>query len=70
MRRPTITCFLYTEPAPQLKASQIQLKTCTGESITITGAIDEEIVYNDQHKQLNLLVVEGEGPSLLGREYT
>ena len=57
------------ESAPQLKASQAQLKTYTGESIKIIGAIDVEVVYNDQHKQLNLLVVEGEGPSLLGRDW-
>ena len=55
-----------TEPAPQLNTSQAELKTYTGESITITGAIDVEVVYNDQHKQLNFLVVEEEGPSLLG----
>ena len=57
------------ESAPQLKVSQAQLKTYTGESIKITGAIDVEVVYNDQHKQLNLLVVEGEGPSLLGQDW-
>ena len=57
------------ESAPQLKASQAQLKTYTGESIKIIGAIDVEVVYNDQHKQLNLLVVEGEGPSLLERDW-
>ena len=55
-----------TEPAPQLKVSQAELKTYAGESITIIGVIDVEVVYNDQHKQLNLLLVEEEAPSLLG----
>ena len=38
------------ESAPQLKASQAQLKTYIGESIKIKGAIDVEVVYNGQHK--------------------
>ena len=54
------------ESAPQLKVSQAPLKTYTGESIKIKGAIDVEVVYNGQYKQLYLLIVEGEGPSLLG----
>ena len=57
------------ESAPRLKASQAQLKTYTGESIKIKGAIDVEVVYNGQHKQLNLLIIKEEGPSLLGCDW-
>ena len=32
------------EPSPQLKASQAQLKSYTGESIKIKGATDVEVI--------------------------
>ena len=57
------------ETAPSLQASNAQLKTYTGEVIKVLGAIEVEVTHNEQKKQLNLLVVAGEGPSLLGRDW-
>ena len=55
--------------APTLKASKAQLKTYTGEVIQILGEIEVKIQYKGQEKKLNLLVVAGKGPSLLGRDW-
>ena len=57
------------ETAPDFQASNAQLKTYTGEVIKVLGAIEVEVTHNEQKKQLNLLVVAGEGPSLLGRDW-
>ena len=57
------------ETAPHLQASTAQLKTCTGEVIKVLGSIEVEVEYSEQKKKLNLLVVAGEGPSLLGRDW-
>ena len=57
------------ETALYLQASNAQLKTYTREVIKVLGAIEVEITHNEQKKQLSLLVVAGEGPSLLGRDW-
>ena len=58
-----------TDEAPLLQPSQARLKTYTGEEINVAGGIKVEVVYQNQKAILPLLVVEGEGPSLLGREW-
>jgi len=57
------------DTAPQLKACQAELKTYTGEILNILGTITVTVSYKDQNADLNLLVVAGEGPSLLGRDW-
>ena len=57
------------QAAPQLKPSTVQLKTYTGEVLTILGEITVTVCYKDQQSDLNLLVVAGNGPSLLGRDW-
>ena len=54
---------------PLLKTSKAQLKAYTGEAIQILGEIEVAVQYKGQEKKLNLLVVTGEGPSLLGRDW-
>lgn len=54
--------------APALKKSAIKLRTYTGECIPIIGAIEVDIDYEGQKAATKLLVVQGEGPSLLGRD--
>ena len=44
------------------------LKTYTGEPIKVKGQLEVNVSYNDQQKKLNLLVTEGNGPSLMGRD--
>ena len=56
-------------PGPVAR-SPVQLKTYTGEPMMIIGATEVEVAYQDQEsKTLSLVVVEGKGPSLLGRNW-
>ena len=57
------------DAAPQLKASKAELKTYTGEVLNILGTITVTVSYKDQVADLNLLVVAGDGPSLMGRDW-
>ena len=43
--------------------------TLHGERISVLGSIQVEVSYNNQTKQLPLLVVKGQGPNLLGRDW-
>lgn len=54
--------------APAMEETSIRLRTYTGECIPLAGAIKVDIVYQEQRAAVTLLVVEGEGPSLLGRD--
>ena len=40
-----------------------------GEKIVVKGAANVNVSFQEQHKQLQLLVVGGNGPSLLGRDW-
>ena len=52
-----------------LKPSTVKLKTYTGESIAVKGTINVHVIYLEQESRLNLLVVAGTGPSLMGRDW-
>lgn len=49
--------------------SRVTLHSYSGESIPVLGTIDVVVQYDDQTATLPLLVVKGEGPSLLGRNW-
>ena len=53
----------------QLKKSDIVLKTYTAESMEVVGEIDVEVEYQGQTEKLVLVVVSGNGPTLLGRNW-
>lgn len=55
-----------TLPLQQAKSS---LYTYTGECIPILGEATVHVSYNDQSAELPLIVVQGEGPNLLGRNW-
>ena len=55
--------------APKLQPTSAQLRTYTGESIKVLGYISVKVCHNSQEKCVPLLVVSGEGPSLLGRDW-
>ena len=56
-------------PEVQLKKSDIVLKTYTAESMEVVGEIDVEVEYQGQTEKLVLVVVSGNGPTLLGRNW-
>lgn len=57
------------DQAPPIMPSTSKLCTYTGEKIEVIGAIDVDVEYKNQKTKLNLLVVKGSGPSLLGRDW-
>ena len=54
---------------PPMQVSNIDLKTYSGEKIDVLGSITPKVLYNGQFWDLPLLVVEGDGPSLFGRNW-
>ena len=55
--------------APRMNPSNARLRTYTGEVIKVLGELELEVVIDDQRELLNLIVVEGDGPSLMGRDW-
>ena len=43
--------------------------TYSGEQLSVCGCMNVEVVYGHQHLTLLLLVIKGNGPSLLGRDW-
>ena len=57
-------------PEQQLQRSSVRLKTYTGAKMHTLGTFGAEVAYGDQDpKQLSLVVVRGNGPTLLGRNW-
>lgn len=54
---------------PMLEKADVLLRTYTGERIKVLGKSSVEVNFGDQCAQLELLVVEGNGPSLVGRDW-
>ena len=54
---------------PSLMKSDVKLQSYTGEQIGVIGCFTTSVSYQGQKKDLPLLVVEGSGPSLLGRNW-
>ena len=54
---------------PTLKPSSRKLRTYTGEELKIRGYLDMTVTYGEQSATLPLLVVAGQGPTLLGRDW-
>ncbi len=51
----------------KLQHSNIKLRTYLKELIVEIGGLNVQVEHNDQVAQLTLLVVKGDGPTLLGR---
>ena len=54
---------------PELQTSNARLKTYTGEIIKVLGSIKVPVQYKGQSAMLPLLVIPGDGPCLLGRNW-
>ena len=58
-----------SQPKPDLQPTTVKLHIYTQESITVLGSITVDVAYKGQSKTLSLLVVAGQDPSLLGRNW-
>ena len=57
-------------PRKELRPSNVRMKTYTGETLLAFGSADVEVKgYGKETAVLPLLIVEKEGPSLLGRNW-
>lgn len=54
---------------PALAPSQVRLCSYSGEPIPVIGSVEVNVAYKQQSARLPLLVVLGDGPSLLGRNW-
>ena len=57
------------ELEPALHPANVKLRTYTREELPVLGTATVTVGYQDQEEQLSLLVVEGNDPSLLGRDW-
>ena len=53
----------------KLQSTDITLTTYTGHSLSILGTFDVQVCYQSQVHTLPLVVVQGQGPSLFGRNW-
>ena len=63
----TLGCIWVVQPAPPLQPTTARLRTYTGEEIPVIRKLTVKVRYQVQEEELPLLVVAGDGPSLLGR---
>ena len=56
-------------PDAVVQPSHASLRTYSGEVIPVVGQLTVDVLHNTQHASLPLVVVEGEGPTLLGRNW-
>ena len=52
-----------------LKPTDVSLRMYTGEPLPVIGMLDVEVTYGPQQATLPLIVVQGKGPSLFGRNW-
>jgi len=52
-----------------LQPTNTRLQTYTSEKISVLGPLKVQVLHNSQTKHLSLLVIKGQGPSLLGRDW-
>ena len=55
-------------PQKSLQQATTILRTCLGEQLSVCGCMNVEVFYGDQQLILPLLVIKGNGPSLLGKD--
>ena len=56
-------------PERILRPAAVRLKTYSGSPLTVLGQMQVKVKYQDQTANLPILVVAGDGPSLLGRDW-
>ncbi|XP_043242773.1 uncharacterized protein K02A2.6-like isoform X6 [Amphibalanus amphitrite] len=64
-----VATFQEIHPTPELKKPKSVLRTYTGAKIPVVGEFIADVKYNNQARWLPLVVVGGDGPNLLGRDW-
>ena len=54
---------------PKLKPTTTRLSTYSGQRLVVLGTLSAEVQYEAQQVVLSILVVQGSGPTLLGRDW-
>ena len=57
------------QSAPPIKPTDSKLRTYIGEKLDVVGAIDADVEYKSRSVKLNMVIVKGDGPSLMGRDW-
>ena len=57
------------EVPPALKPSTMCLRTYSRQQLVVLGTLKVQVKYEAQQVDLSVMVVEGSGPSLLGRDW-
>ena len=57
------------EKAPPIEPAQVQLHVYTGDTIPVVGVAKVTVNHINQSKELPILIVKGDGPTLLGRDW-
>ena len=57
------------QSVPPIQSTNAKLRTYTGETIDVVGAIDVDVKYQSKKVRLSLLIVKGDGPTLMGRDW-
>lgn len=60
---------LWLTNTPELMPTPIQLRMYTGQGMNIKGSIEVEVEHNSETANLHVLVLQGDGPSLMGRDW-
>ena len=63
------TTFRRLWPHKTWKSSSVQLRNHSGELVPVWGAVDVEVLFKGRKWSLELLVVKGNGASLMGRSW-
>ena len=56
-------------PGRSLGATTIRLQTYAKQPLAVLGSLDVQVVYEQQKVTLPLIIVEGNGPTLFGRNW-
>ena len=67
--RETFELIREGEPHLELEEPTVRLQTYTGESIKVCGSTIVKVMHNGQTHSLPLVITEGSGPTLLGRNW-
>ncbi len=62
-------CKKLFPPGTMMRKSTLLLKTYSGKCLPVLGELEADVEYGQQKHQLCLIVVDGDGPSLLGQDW-